>query len=368
MNNVESNTTKQKIDWVNSLFLTLTPIVGLILLWVHVKYEGFNPKLIAGAVFFYFLCGLSITAGYHRLISHRSYKSHPLVKLFFLIFGAGAFQNSALKWCSDHRRHHTHCDHELDPYNINKGFFWAHIGWVMRKEPIDYIERFGGEMKNDKLILWQDKYYIPLAILVGFGLPVLYGFYMGSPIGALALAGFLRIVFVHHCTFFINSLCHIVGQQTYTDTNTAKDSPIMAIFSYGEGYHNFHHFFQTDYRNGVKFYHFDPTKWLIQSLHQLGLTYDLIRTSDEMILKSELNMQEKRAKYIIAKDSLQYRQIEMAKEVLDICLAKIMELKKQLKKHGANASVIKSKIKELQNELKDDLDSWKIALNGLNLS
>jgi stearoyl-CoA desaturase (Delta-9 desaturase) len=357
-----------KTDWVNTLFLTLTPIVGSILLWVHIKYEGFNPQLLFGAVFFYFLCGLGITAGYHRLLAHRSYKAHPIVKTFLLIFGAGAFQNSALKWCSDHRRHHTHCDHELDPYNISKGFFWAHIGWVMKKEPIDYIQRFGGEMKSDKLILWQHKYYLALSILVGFGLPLAYGFYMGSPIGGLALAGVLRIVFVHHCTFFINSLCHMVGQQTYTDTNTAKDSPIIALFSYGEGYHNFHHFFQTDYRNGVRFYHFDPTKWLIRSLSFLGLTYDLIRTPDEVILKAKVNMQEIRAKDKLAEDSVQYKQIVMAKEVLDTCLAKITELKKQLRKHGPNTEELKRKLQELQKELKADLESWKMAISGLQLA
>jgi stearoyl-CoA desaturase (Delta-9 desaturase) len=355
-------------DWVNTLFLTLTPIVGLLLLWAHVELEGFNPKLLLGAVFFYFLCGLSITAGYHRLISHRSYKANPFVKALFLIFGAGAFQNSALKWCSDHRRHHTHCDHELDPYNINKGFIWAHIGWVMRKEPIDYIKKFGGEMRHDKLILWQDKYYLPIAILVGFGLPLIYGFYMGSPIGGLALAGFLRIVLVHHCTFFINSLCHIVGYQTYTDSNTAKDSPIIALFSYGEGYHNFHHFFQTDYRNGVRFYHFDPTKWLIRGLSFMGLTTDLKKTPRETILKAKINMQEMRAKEKLACDSIQYKQIERAKECLDLCLAKIAEIKKELRRQCPNSAELRKKLHLLQIELKNDLENWKLALSGLKLA
>ncbi len=367
-NNNTDKTKELKTDWVNSLFLTLTPVSGIILLILHIRYEGFDPNLLYGAVFFYFLCGLSITAGYHRLISHRSYKANPIIKFLFLIFGAGAFQNSALKWCSDHRRHHSHCDHELDPYDINKGFFWAHMGWVMKKEPTDYVKRFGGEMKTDKLIIWQDKYYLALSILVGFCLPLAYGFYMGSPIGGLALAGVLRIVFVHHCTFFINSLCHIIGYQTYTDTNTAKDSPIMALFSYGEGYHNFHHFFQTDYRNGVYFYQFDPTKWLIRSLSYFGLSYDLIRTPDESILKAKINMQEQSAKVCLPIDSIQYKQIEKAKEVIDICILRIAELKKQLKKHGPDTEEIKRRINVLQIELKSDLEDWKMALNGLQLA
>lgn len=355
----------ENIHWVNTLFLTLTPIVGILLLLWHIQFEGFNPDLLWGFVFFYFLCGLSITAGYHRLISHRAYKAHPMVKLFFLIFGAGAFQNSALKWCSDHRRHHSHCDQELDPYNINKGFFWAHMGWIMTDEDREkYYSRFGKELTKDKMILWQDKYYLPISILIGFGLPLAYGFYMGSPIGGLAIAGVLRIVFVHHCTFFINSLCHVLGSQTYTDTNTAKDSPIMALFSYGEGYHNFHHFFQTDFRNGVRFYDFDPTKWIILLLEKVGLAHDLIRTPDETILKAKINMDEKRALKRYAHKQKQLAQIAKARELIDNCLAKIASVKKEMKNSAKTSPQLKKKLQELQNELKADLILWNKALKG----
>lgn len=284
-----------KIDWVNTIFLISTPLLSIILGGIYFYQNGFQPAIIALAVVFYFVTGLSITAGYHRLFSHRTYKANPLIKLFFLLFGAATFQNSALKWCADHRIHHNHVDDEKDPYNIGKGFFWAHIGWIFYQSTNDETEtKYPKDLTNDKLIMWQHKYYMPIAVAMGFILPTVIGYFLGSALGGFAIAGLARIVFVHHCTFFINSLCHMVGNRPYTDTNTARDSAIMAFFSYGEGYHNYHHYFPTDYRNGIRWFHFDPTKWLIKSLSIVGLTKDLKKVPQRMIdkAKNEMKMKE----------------------------------------------------------------------------
>ncbi|MGZ3807775.1 MAG: acyl-CoA desaturase, partial [Bacteriovorax sp.] len=140
-----------EIDWVNTVFLTSTPIIGLILSWIYFKGHGFEWSQILLAIAFYFITGISITAGYHRLISHKAYKAGPVVKFLYLLFGAATFQNSALKWCSDHRIHHRHVDGEKDPYNINKGFFWAHIGWIFYKDPHTGTDHFPKDLLNDKL-------------------------------------------------------------------------------------------------------------------------------------------------------------------------------------------------------------------------
>ena len=235
----------------------------------------------------------------------------------------------------------------------------------MKEDREKYYGRFGNDLTKDKMILWQDKYYLAISIFIGFGLPLLYGFYMGSPVGGLAIAGLLRIVFVHHCTFFINSLCHIVGQQTYTDTNTAKDSPLIAVFSYGEGYHNFHHFFQTDYRNGVRFFHFDPTKWTILLLKQCGLVHGLIRTPDETILRARINMEEKRVISRFSKDSLRQQQIKRVKLLIDSCLLQISNVKKELKNQRiSNRHELKAKLERYQKELRYDLGLWKKVIRG----
>ena len=285
--------TKLEIDWVNTLFLTLTPVAAIILSWVYFRTHGIEFSQILLAVAFYFITGIAITAGYHRLLSHRAYSSGKIVKFLYLIFGAAAFQNSALKWSADHRIHHRHVDGEKDPYNINKGFFYAHIGWIFFKEQNNETAHFPKDLLNDKLVMWQHRNYLAIAITTGFILPTLIGFFMGSALGGLALAGFTRIVFVHHCTFFINSLCHIVGDRPYTDTNTARDSYVIALFSYGEGYHNYHHYFPSDYRNGIRWYQFDPTKWLIKTLSVMGLVSDLKMVPEKLILQAKAEMQNK---------------------------------------------------------------------------
>lgn len=286
-------TEKAEFDWVNIAFLTTTPVIAAVLSFLYFKTNGVQWPQIILAIIFYFATGMSITAGYHRLISHKAYKANPLLKFLFLILGAAAFQNSALKWCADHRVHHRHVDDEKDPYNINKGFFWAHIGWIFYKDTQTETNHYPKDLLNDKLVMWQHRNYLWIGIAMGLVLPTVIGYFLGSALGGLALAGVARIVLVHHCTFFINSLCHIVGSRPYTDTNTARDSYIMAFFSYGEGYHNYHHYFPSDYRNGIRWYMFDPTKWMIKSLSFVGLTRELKKVPEKLIVQAQNEMKGK---------------------------------------------------------------------------
>jgi stearoyl-CoA desaturase (delta-9 desaturase) len=292
LSDIKKTNTKQ-IDWVNTLFLTLSPIAAVILSWMFFKASGFVVSQIVLAVIFYFATGLSITAGYHRMLSHRAYSSNNIVKFLLLVFGAAAFQNSALKWSADHRIHHRHVDGDKDPYNIKKGFFYAHIGWIFFKEK-DASPQFPKDLMNDKLVMWQHNNYLAIAVVVGFIIPTIIGYFLGSALGGFALAGIGRVVLVHHCTFFINSLAHMVGTRPYTEENTARDSAIIALFSYGEGYHNYHHIFPTDYRNGIRWYHFDPTKWLISTLALFGFAYDLKKVPEKLIIQAKLETKNKK--------------------------------------------------------------------------
>ena len=183
------------------------------------------------------------------------------MRLFVLLFGAGAFENSALLWCCEHRTHHKHVDHDEDPYDISKGLFHAHIGWLLFKleppPPFDNV----ADLKKDPMVMWQHHYIHWIGSFVAFVLPALIGYAWGgweSALGAFLIAGVARVVFLQHCTFCINSLCHYIGSRPYSSNCSARDSWIMAIFTFGEGYHNFHHEFQHDYRNGVKPWQFDP--------------------------------------------------------------------------------------------------------------
>jgi stearoyl-CoA desaturase (delta-9 desaturase) len=287
----------KSVNWTGALFLLLTPPAAVILTIYHLKTDGFMWPIWVLALLFYGLTVGSITGGYHRLFSHRTYKARTWLKWFWALFGAASFQNSIFIWARDHRLHHRFVDTDLDPYSIKKGFFYAHFGWMLtHNSPAIAIEPYGRDLEKDPVVAFQHKHYALLATLMGFGLPALLGYFLGSAVGGLAVAGFLRVVTVHHATFLINSWCHYFGRQTYTDKNTARDSFLMALATFGEGYHNFHHIFANDYRNGFRWYHWDPTKWMIQTFSLLGGAHSLNRTPRSEILRMQLEMDEKRLK------------------------------------------------------------------------
>ncbi len=282
-----------RVNWKTSLFLIVTTLISLIFVPIFLANNSINWWFQGGMFFFYTVATImSITLGYHRLFSHLSFKAKWPVKFVTLVFGAAAFENSCLSWVSDHRHHHKHVDHDGDPYDISRGFFYAHIGWLLFKLDPMPIQDNVGDLQRDKLVMWQDKWVHLIGLVVGLMVPPVIGYLVGGPTAALGcflISGFLRIVVVQHCTFFINSMCHTIGTRPYNSGNSARDSAIMAVFTCGEGYHNYHHAFQHDYRNGVKPWQFDPTKWMIWILSKLGLTSNLRTVADEKILVAEMN-------------------------------------------------------------------------------
>jgi len=273
---------RARFDWVNVTFLSFAHVCALLaVLYVTIVYcswwtIGFGA--LWGA-----LCGLSITGGYHRLFAHGAYRASAPLRVFYLLFGAASVQNSALKWAADHRAHHAYTDRDGDPYDISRGFFWAHIGWVLRHAPSTNNDALVADLAEDPLVRLQHRHYVLLAVLFGALLPLAFGALWGDPIGTMLVAGWLRLVVQWHATFAINSLTHTFGSQPYTTRVSARDSFWIALLTLGEGYHNFHHRFQVDYRNGVRWFHFDPTKWWICATALCGLARNLRRVPRERI-------------------------------------------------------------------------------------
>ncbi len=285
----------RRINWVTTLFLLLTPLVGVVWGILHISAMGVGASELAVFVFYVCATGFSITTGYHRLFAHGSYECSRVVKVFYLLFGAAAFQHSVLSWCSDHRRHHKHLDHDDDPYSITRGFFWAHMGWLLvtdhkRAEDFSNIP----DLVADPWIRWQHAYYVPIAVVMGFVVPFGLGWAVGHPWGFVLWAGIFRVVLVHHSTFLVNSLAHRIGRRPYLRAISARDSIVTALLTFGEGYHNFHHRFATDYRNGVGRAAWDPTKWLIRALEMVGLAWNLSRVSTDRIVAAELDCDSER--------------------------------------------------------------------------
>ena len=280
-----------KVRITNSAFLIGTFLVTCTSVPLYIWQNGLNFFQVALFFFFTFSTGMSITLGYHRLFSHLTFKANPLVKLYTLLFGAAAFEGSALAWSADHRRHHKFVDHDEDPYDISRGLFHAHIGWLLFRRGPDTPLTWVRDLQKDRLAWLQHEYYVPIAIFMSFALPAIIGYVYGgvnAALGAFLLSGFARVVLVHHSTFCINSLCHWIGDRPYSSHCSARDSFLMAIFTFGEGYHNFHHEFQYDYRNGVKPWQYDPTKWAIWLLNKVGLVSNLRTVPEEKILKAQI--------------------------------------------------------------------------------
>ena len=278
----------QRINWVTAVFLIATPLVALSWGSVHVALAGVSALDVSIFLFYLAATNMSVTAGYHRLFAHRAYECRRVVKVFYLLFGAATFQHSVLTWASDHRRHHQHIDRDGDPYNIRRGFLWAHMGWLLVND--HKPERFSNvsDLTADPLVRLQHRFYMPIAIVMGFGLPLAVGVAIGHPWGCLLWAGVIRTVVGHHSTFLVNSLAHTLGKRPYTLTVSARDSVVTALLTFGEGYHNFHHRFAADYRNGVRRYHWDPTKWLIRGMAAMGWAWNLRRAPRERIVAAQL--------------------------------------------------------------------------------
>lgn len=361
----------KRINWTGALFLTLSPIAAIVFGFLHIYLDGFMWPIWAVAAVFYALTASSITGGYHRYFSHRAYECRPWLKWYWSLFGAATFQNSILIWARDHRMHHRFVDTDKDPYSINKGFFYAHFGWMLVNPsiPKSEIEPYGRDLERDPIVKFQDDHYVTLAIAMGLLLPTLIGWSLGSAFGGLAIIGFARIVAVHHATFLINSWCHMWGKQTYTDTNTAKDSVFMAVATFGEGYHNYHHIFANDYRNGIRWYHWDPTKWMINIFSWMGGATDLRRTPWTEIIKMQMQMDEKRMKDRLASnwqvhwqhqiDALKLR-VEAAHQRFETLRADYKKSADLYKQSGMDRAMeIKRQVRAARQEFRFALKQWR---------
>lgn len=376
-----TQSTKPPLILTNALVFGITGFIALFLVPLEGFINGFDWVEIIACIFLIWLSGMSITAGYHRLWSHKTYDAHPLVKTVFAIGGAMALQNSILHWSSDHRVHHKHVDiNGEDPYSAKNGFWFSHIGWMLREYQAHRYDDYNNckDLQKDKVVMWQHNNYLTIMLAANFGIPMLLGWLNGDVLGMLLLAGVFRLVVVHHITFFINSLAHIWGRQPYTDSNTARDNGFLAFFTFGEGYHNFHHIFEYDYRNGIRWWQFDPTKWLIKGLSFIQLTKNLRKCPEERIEKAKLAMQLKRAQMKAENSGLSNKDEILAKleSEYNLLLAKMtefyqakrrfMDAKKRALMQTYEGLEISFKYKELKASVALQKDKW-LCLSQLNL-
>jgi stearoyl-CoA desaturase (delta-9 desaturase) len=263
-----------RVDWLSVSFLTL--VYGLACVAVAHLYNSFSCATLALGVCWFVASQISITAGYHRLYSHKAYKASALLQAFFLAFGAGSVQGSALRWAANHRLHHIFTDTEKDPHSpIQGGFFWSHMGWFLLKRELPDMKL--ADLTSNRLLQLQYRQLVPIAILMAFLLPAVVALSWGDFWGGLLTAGSLRLAVQYQCTWAINSLAHYWGSRKFAPMSSARDNFWLAIITAGEGWHNYHHRFPFDYRNGHTWWRWDPTKWLIFACSKIGLAAHLRR-------------------------------------------------------------------------------------------
>lgn len=272
----------KELDWGNISFISAVHALGVGgIVYVAMGQSAWQTIVLAVALFL--ICHTAISGGYHRLYAHRSYKAHPWLERFYLIFGAATFQGKARWWVAIHRTHHAHTDVEAeDPHTVRKGLFHAHMGWLFRKSWTRWSVPTP-DLKRNPLIGWQWRNYWWLGWLFGVALPTGIAALWGDVWGGLLVSGFTRLLFQFHTTWSINSLAHWVGWKPYDKETTATENPFLALLTAGEAYHNSHHVFPRDYRLGLRPWDLDPTKWFILVCSKVGLAWDLNRATPQQI-------------------------------------------------------------------------------------
>lgn len=360
----------KKLDWASVLFMS--GYHGLLIALTPLYFANQTMSWIALSIgiSLYILAGLGITAGYHRFFAHRTYQAHTAIEIIYLILGCLGFAGSAATWSYDHRIHHAKTDTMEDPYSIKRGFFFAHMGWFLLKRPAMDPTKIP-DLWASKWVRFQHNHYRFLAL--NLNLIIILSIGLLTDFFSSFYFCFLAWMFVfHHSMFFINSLAHTWGSKTYAKELTAVDNFILAFLTFGEGYHNYHHAFPNDYRNGISWYHFDPTKWLIWVLEKLHLAKNL-RSKDGLVVRA--NLMQKDLKMVMETLRAKLPDLHMREKiaarfehVATDFEKKVDELHKQLhiyrelmqeKKSDVLISLKKLECLSIQKELKISWKLWK---------
>lgn len=368
MQNKEAVQKPVEINWGPVIFLVTYQAALLILLPFYFYYNTPALGTVITTVILLYITGLSITGGYHRHYSHRSYKTNRVVEAFLLFFGAMTAQGSALRWSFDHRIHHAHVDTDEDPYSIKKGFWYAHCTWIWEK-PREIEQKVVPDLFKNKLVMFQHHHYRALMIGSNAFVVILFGWLFNDYLGAFALICGLRMFLLHHFTWFINSLAHMWGEKPFCQELSAVDNYFLSMLTFGEGYHNYHHTFANDYRNGIRWFHFDPTKWMIWTLHKLGLAHGLKRMDPatiekRIVIESKVVLLEQIKNTCSAKkEELEKAVHEMADQIV-AKIAKFNQLKAEYlhhKQEQACRDMIKKlrlEVRALKRSLRNDWRQW----------
>jgi stearoyl-CoA desaturase (Delta-9 desaturase) len=268
---MRSLTIKKIVMLVVVVLPFLATLFAIWLLW----QRAVNWTDLALLIAFNLIGGLGVTIGFHRMLTHRSFQPHPVVKFIFLVFGSMAVEGPALEWAATHIKHHAHSDREGDPHSPVEGFWHAHMGWMFNRSFAD-PNVYCRNLVKDPIVVLVSRTFI-FWVILSLVIPFAIGGWTG-----LLWGGLVRIFFTHHITWSVNSVCHTFGKREFETRDQSRNEWIVGLLGLGEGWHNNHHAFPRSAFHGLHWWQFDLSGYVIWTLERVGLVRDVYRVTPEM--------------------------------------------------------------------------------------
>ena len=244
------------------------------LLW----QRAVHPSDLILLVFMYAITALGVTVGFHRMLTHRSFRPNAVVKFILLVLGSMALEGPALQWAATHTKHHALSDREGDPHSPVEGFFHAHIGWMFKDREADPTV-YARHLLADPMV-----FFVSRTFFLWVGLSLLLPFLLGGWTGLL-WGGLVRIFLTHHVTWSVNSVCHTFGKRPFETTDQSRNEWLVGLLAFGEGWHNNHHAFPRSAFHGLHWWQIDFSSYVILALERVGLVKDVYRVTPAMLAR-----------------------------------------------------------------------------------
>jgi stearoyl-CoA desaturase (delta-9 desaturase) len=274
---VEPRLEKSLGEKIGVLVVVVVPFIATIYAMVMLWNRWVNWVDVALMVVFYVISGLGITAGFHRMLTHKSFETSKPLKATFLIAGCMAVEGDPITWASTHIQHHAHSDDEDDPHSPLEGLWHAHMGWLFGFK--NNVAVYGTWLKKDPTVVWVAKTWV-WWVALGLLIPFLIAGWSG-----LIWGGLVRIFLTHHITWSVNSICHTFGARDYQTRDASRNNFVVGLLAFGEGWHNNHHAFPRSAFHGLRWWQIDFSGYLIRALEATGLVWNVYRVKEADLRK-----------------------------------------------------------------------------------